>query len=358
MHTLYLISYLLCLSSGISFAAGASLCVAKDETCIDDGQDEPMPSVFDVFATEGKKLFLDQILQPSKINHKDASKEKSKQSFFDEMKDAYASDTQQNGDEKSPEFNLWNDISQIKHVVDGMDKSFNQFVGDVKSGMETERHNENGGRDSSTNGDAFDFVKLFQSFFSTASADKRSSEESKQMATDFIHRATQLTHLLQNKKAKRGVFELYDLVMKSLGEVTDTIVCNFGHIDLHRLKPFNVLYYLEYVESLFTPSWKRRAHVFAPQVSVKEVKELHKALYLANLSYMDTVDEIKAGLQEESCDWELIYAQLKNASGEPAHYIALRKEQPLSVGPLQHDNLDLLLVVYYFVNREIMSLKY
>ena len=73
---------------------------------------------------------------------------------------------------------------------------------------------------------------------------------------------------------------------------------------------------------------------------------------------MDTVDEIKAGLQEESSDWELIYAQLKNASGEPAHYIALRKEQPLSVGPLQHDNLDLLLVVYYFVNREIMSLKY
>ena len=161
--------------------------------------------------------------------------------------------------------------SQIKDVVDGIDKSFNLFFGDVKSGMETERHNENGGRDSSTNGDAFDFVKLFQSFFSTASADKRSSEESKQMATDFIHRATQLTHLLQNKKAKRGVFELYDLVMKSLGEVTDTIVCNFGHIDLHRLKPFNVLYYLEYVESLFTPSWKRRAHVFAPHVSVKEV---------------------------------------------------------------------------------------
>jgi hypothetical protein len=94
------------------------------------------------------------------------------------------------------------------------------------------------------------------------------------------------------------------------------------------------------MESVYTPSWKRRQHAFAPEVSVKEVKELHKALYLADLAYLDTVSEIKAGLEGDSSDWELIYAQLKNAPGEPAHFIALRKDMPH-----HQDYLDVLLVV-------------
>ncbi|KAL7543119.1 hypothetical protein ACHAXR_012543 [Thalassiosira sp. AJA248-18] len=99
------------------------------------------------------------------------------------------------------------------------------------------------------------------------------------------------------------------------------------------------------MESLRTPSWKRRAHGYAPEVSAKEVKELHKALYLANLAYLDTVDEIKAGLQVESSEWELIHARLESAPGEPAHFIALRKDQALTSGPLRRDYLDVLLVV-------------
>lgn len=306
-------------------------CEGEDAVCVDE------PAIFDVFAKwiddrslEGQK-FLEQLLGPS--TGKEGKDKESKSSFFDEIKDAPASDTQT--DEENIETKLWRGISTLKDV---MDDSIAQFISELNAEKETIKG------DGSSNA-AIDFFASFQNVFFASNSNKN-SEESRKMAAEFIQKASELTEYLQrSEKSNRGFLELHDIMIKALGQVTETVRRNFGHIDWHRLKPFSIIYFLEYMEGLLTPSWKRRAHAFAPEVSVKEVTELDKALYLANLAYLDTVEEIKEGLQEESSEWELIYAQLKNAPGEPAHYIALRKDQSLSPGIVRQDSLDVLLVV-------------
>ncbi|KAL7544925.1 hypothetical protein ACHAWF_008285 [Thalassiosira exigua] len=308
-------------------SAGTS-CNGEDAACAGDQRE---PDIFDLFSgwiddrsSEGQK-FLEKILGP----RGDDDDDKESNSFFDEIKDALVGETT---DDNYVEAKIWKGISSLKEAMD-------DSVGHWFSAFDSQRVISNEERSKNP---AFDFVAFFQTVFSASNAEE-ANEESSKLASEFIQKAADLSKLLQSDKTDRGFFELHEVMMKALKQVTETVLRNFGNIDWHRLKPFSLVYFLEYMESMLTPSWKRRAHAFAPEVSVKEVKELHKALYLANLAYLDTVDEIKAGLQEESSDWELIYAQLKNAPGEPAHYIALRKDHSPSF--VQHDFLDVLLVV-------------
>jgi len=314
-------------------SVGAS-CEGDDAVCVDD--DSSM--LFDVFtkwiddrSLEGQKFLEQLLLEPSSGDKRGSDNGESKY-FFDEIKDAFASGTQT--EEENVETKIWKGVSALKDVMGG---SIEQFISDLKAEMET-------GTGDDTSNAAFEFATCFQTFFSAKNS-KEENEESRKMAAEFIQKASDLSQYLQGDRSTRGFLELYDITMKALGEVTKTVKRNFGRIHWHRLKPFSIIYFLEYMESLFTPSWKRRAHAFAPEVSVEEVIELHKALYLANLAYLNSIEEIKAGLQEESSEWELIYAQLKTAPWEPAHYIALRKDQPLLQGTVRHNSLDVLLVV-------------
>lgn len=318
-------------------SVGTTFCdeVEDATVCAAGDQNKEPPAIFDIFAKwiddrslVGGAKVLEELLKPSANGNREDEKEPS---FFDEVKNAFfAGDTQQ-PDEESFESKVWRGISSFK---DMMDDSMAQFMSEWKT--DKENRNDNGsGQDA-----AFDFFTLFQAIFS-ANKDNADSEESRRMASEFIQKASEFSQLLQSEKSKRGFLEMQEMIVKALGQVTDTVSRNFGHVDWHRLKPFSIIYFLEHMESLLTPSWKRRAHTFAPGVSFQEVKELHKALYLANLSYLDTIDEIKRGLQDESSEWELIYAQLTSAPGEPAHYVALRKDH----GGNNKDYLDVLLVV-------------
>ncbi|KAL7517858.1 hypothetical protein ACHAWX_002736 [Stephanocyclus meneghinianus] len=181
-----------------------------------------------------------------------------------------------------------------------------------------------------------DMMDFFQSIIALSIGDDRNARE---LAEDFIQKAAEVSAYHQSNKSTPNLLEFSKLMIDAFGKVAESIHRNFGHIDWHKLRPFDFMYFLEYVESMRTPSWKRRLHGLAPAVSVNEVKELHKALYLANLAYGDTAEGIKSGLLNS--DWELIHAQLTNAPGEPAHYIALRKNRLNSI----RSYLDVLLVV-------------
>ncbi|KAL7480948.1 hypothetical protein ACHAW6_006616 [Cyclotella cf. meneghiniana] len=181
-----------------------------------------------------------------------------------------------------------------------------------------------------------DIMDFFQSIIALSIGDERNARE---LAEDFIQKAAEVSAYHQSNKSTPNLLEFSKLMIDAFGKVAESIHRNFGHIDWHKLRPFDFMYFLEYVESMRTPSWKRRLHGLAPAVSVNEVKELHKALYLANLAYGDTAEGIKSGLLNS--DWELIHAQLTNAPGEPAHYIALRKNRLNSI----RSYLDVLLVV-------------
>eukprot|EP00957_Ditylum_brightwellii_P100441 7655840-Ditylum_brightwellii.AAC.1 len=112
----------------------------------------------------------------------------------------------------------------------------------------------------------------------------------------------------------------------------------------------SLFYYLEYEESIKTPSWKRRMHRFHNSVNVKDVVELNDQLYLAELAYADSVEDIQFGLKhhptnkkkgkEEEDGWELAYCQMKSLPGKPSHYLAVRRPSSSSSSPY----LDVLLV--------------
>lgn len=100
-------------------------------------------------------------------------------------------------------------------------------------------------------------------------------------------------------------------------------------------------YYLEQEDSIKTPSWKRRMHRYQRDVEVVKVEELNEALELCELSYADSVDDIRTGLEkiyhcEQSTEdgrkrkrnkphWELLFCDTESRPNEPSHFLAIQK---------------------------------
>jgi len=92
------------------------------------------------------------------------------------------------------------------------------------------------------------------------------------------------------------------------------------------LNPIAFWYAVEHTDEVMNPSWKRRQHRFDAPVSQAMVMELHHALYLSELAYVDTVDEITKGLATiTNHTWQLVYASVESMPGEPAHFMAIPK---------------------------------
>ena len=120
-------------------------------------------------------------------------------------------------------------------------------------------------------------------------------------------------------------------------------------------------YYLERQDSIKTPSWKRRVHRFYSEVDVKKVEELNEALLLSELSYADSVDEVREGLSQlcsnkndddrgfiserfrrkgSKPQWELVFCDIESRPNEPSHFLAIQKN-----ASKYDDTLHVLLVV-------------
>lgn len=133
--------------------------------------------------------------------------------------------------------------------------------------------------------------------------------------------------------------QMYDVFAGAFQLVNQSIDAHFGDIKLSTFNPFSFLYYLEEEDARKNPSWKRRSHRFFRSVRPEEAIELHEFLFLSELAYVDTVDEIRIGLEDGS-EWELIYAQIKSSPAEPGHYLAVRRNQKI-----KSDALEVLLSV-------------
>lgn len=137
--------------------------------------------------------------------------------------------------------------------------------------------------------------------------------------------------------------EIYDMLIQykdALGDVADKF---FGDIDFSRLTPTGLLYYVEYEDEVKNSSWKRRMHRFFHGIDVSKVDELYEALILGELSYADTVGEIRNGLKKHSKPYELVYCNVCSEPGKPAHFVAVQRDQP--DGFFERDTLHVVLVV-------------
>lgn len=87
-----------------------------------------------------------------------------------------------------------------------------------------------------------------------------------------------------------------------------------------------LIYYLADQEAKHTPSWKRRQHRFYEKITAPVVVELHDALYLSQLSYVNSVDEFRSGLSKfKQGAWELAYGTTESLPSRPAHFLLIHK---------------------------------
>ena len=104
--------------------------------------------------------------------------------------------------------------------------------------------------------------------------------------------------------------------------------------------------------------WKQLKHRFFDKVTdTRTFKELHQALYLSDLAYVDSEPEVREGLSKvENGTWELLFVDTKGNPSEPAHFLAVQKQtaplKPPSLWEMatgrhleEKDTLKVLLVV-------------
>jgi len=118
-------------------------------------------------------------------------------------------------------------------------------------------------------------------------------------------------------------------ILQQYGSSLDEVVQKFlAGIDFSRLTPTALLYYLEYQDEVKNPSYKRRKHRFCPGIDASKADELYDSLKLALLAYADTVQQIQEGLESHSTPYELVYCRVKSRPGQPAHFLAVQRDQP------------------------------
>ncbi|KAL3918797.1 MAG: hypothetical protein SGILL_004067 [Bacillariaceae sp.] len=113
---------------------------------------------------------------------------------------------------------------------------------------------------------------------------------------------------------------------KIIHRILDQFEGNFQDCPIDKLDPLAFLYFLEGEDARKNPSWKRRLHRFMPSIKLETVYGLHDALYLSQLAYVDTVEEIQAGLDNYiGAKYELVYSTTQGQPHQPAHYIVIKK---------------------------------
>mmetsp|Transcript_37693 Transcript_37693/g.53158 ORF Transcript_37693/g.53158 Transcript_37693/m.53158 type:complete len:564 (-) Transcript_37693:56-1747(-) len=152
----------------------------------------------------------------------------------------------------------------------------------------------------------------------------------------------------------RNFHQAWTLFGEFFGEAMNQMKKTFEHINFDRFNPIGMMYFVEHEDEIKNPSWKRRRHRFHQPLQIETVQELHNALYVSHLSYVDTVAGIRDGLKMFlNNSYELIYSKIDGLPGEPAHFIAIRKEAaplkakkwPPLFSPPKEVNLEIMLVV-------------
>jgi hypothetical protein len=132
--------------------------------------------------------------------------------------------------------------------------------------------------------------------------------------------------------------EFWGTIQDALNRALEQLKNTFGHIldEVDTSVAISMVYYLADEDSRKNPSWKRQQHRFCEKVSKSFILELHDALYLSQLSYVDSIDEFKKGLaQFHNNEWEMAYGSTDSLPSLPAHFLAVHK----NLSPLKNPSL-------------------
>lgn len=211
----------------------------------------------------------------------------------------------------------------------------------------------------------------FLSFFLTS--DKQSSNDMNELirqAHDIVNPVsssiqsasmTSLDFLDQIRYFKKNSDDIQSAFETSFGQLFSSYGISISDL-FEKMNIATLHYYLEHQDSIKTPSWKRRVHRFYTEVEVEKVEELNQALLLSELSYADSVEEIREGLAQlygtsdvdykgggiaerfrrksYKPEWELLFCDVESRPNEPSHFVAVQKN-----ASKYDDTLHILMVV-------------
>jgi len=193
--------------------------------------------------------------------------------------------------------------------------------------FDDDEEGRNNNKGSSGGNNLFDLAEWFVA--STFLKDDDDDDSREEKVSNLIERARRFAADGEGGAADetRSMTQLYDLFSSSFSTVKVALDRHFGHIDMGKFSLVNLMYYLEREDEAKNPSWKRRNHRFFKAVDPNDAYELHDALWLAEISYADTVEQLEECLSSTKDKYELVYSKMESVPHEPAHYIAIKRRQ-------------------------------
>jgi hypothetical protein len=220
------------------------------------------------------------------------------------------------------------------HVFDVFGRWVDEKVDTGKKFLENNVYNQRGNTDSQ---DPFDrlfgftpaaasegpsFLQMAQSVMKIATGDPLDSHAS---LDHILSTARQVS--ADNSRNTRSLQQMWELFTTNIQECLAQLKASFDHVSFETFNPIALYYFVELEDERKNPSWKRRKHRYHKSLDVVALKELHDALYLSQLAYANTVADIQHGMKTfVNNSYELIYSKTEGFPGEPAHFLALKKD--------------------------------
>jgi Lipase (class 3) len=155
----------------------------------------------------------------------------------------------------------------------------------------------------------------------------KEGNENDQVLSDIVASIREQIEQGSESETKDSFSDIIKLINAYRGKMAEVAKKYFGSINLNKLSPTAVLYYIEREDEVKNPSWKRRQHRYMPELKIEKVHELYDALKLAQLCYADTADEIRAGLLKHKTPYDLVYVNVQSSPGQPANFVAVQHDQ-------------------------------
>ena len=124
-------------------------------------------------------------------------------------------------------------------------------------------------------------------------------------------------------------YDIFQMLQSHKEDLEEVMNKYMAKIDVASLDPTAVFYYMEYEDERKNPSWKRRIHRFCSSIDIRMLEELHRTMEISKLCYGESVEDIKLGLECGPVPYELVYADLSSKPGQPAHIVAIKRNQSL-----------------------------
>ena len=171
------------------------------------------------------------------------------------------------------------------------------------------------------------FFRKVAHFFRNKKTDStnENSNRLEEMISNFLGQRTEWSV----DTGEKSLPSIISLLFNASAEVGRQLNETFGHVGLERFNLMQFLYYMEDEESRKIAVWKRRTHRYRSELQTEPAKQLYDGLYLSQLAYAPSCEEIYNRLQAfRGGLWALRNCTVEASVHQPAHFVVVRCLNP------------------------------